>query len=552
MPHDEEPGPTRRAVTYARQSKERGDKSAASPEGQRRATRAHVEAQGWEHFEHFADLGRSGWDPKADRPGLDGALAALEAGHADVIVVHRLDRLSRAGVVEAVALVRRIQKAGAVFVSVKEPFFDLTDEMGLAVFGIFAALAKQESDNISTRTLAAKAVLRGVGSHMSGRPPYGHAAVKVMRDGLTVRDLIADPVEAPVVRDVVGRVLRNESVVSLARDLNARGITTRSGSAWTTSTLGRLLRSPTLAGYMPAHREGRNTAAPRDSRGRVMIATGDDGRPMQPWEPLVTPSDWHRLQDVLDARPAVRGTAREASLLGGAFLRCGECGGPMAADRRPLRPDGTSGSAYRCAWHRSGKKRDVCPGVSVNMDGTDEFVIGAVFRRLAALDPENPDDLAILADAAERFTATRETDGALTTERSTLAATVESARAALERLDDDRAEGIFDGALGGERYARQVRAYTKQYESASTALASLPEPTVDLGPLLDLASAADEPGAGPLAPGAPWAKWEIEEWREFLGLFLERVEARKGVRRGGAGRGPIFDGAERLTLVWRE
>src|SRR5690606_14058007 len=133
---------------------------------------------------------------------------------------------------------------------------------------------------------------REAGSHMSGRPPYGHRAEKVLRGGLTVRDLVVEPAEAAVVRDVVARVITGESVVSLAADLNARGVTTRSGAAWTTSGLGRLLRSPTLAGYMPAHREGRNASAPRDARGRVMIATDAEGALMQPWEPIVDPADF--------------------------------------------------------------------------------------------------------------------------------------------------------------------------------------------------------------------------------------------------------------------
>ncbi|HWK92607.1 MAG TPA: recombinase family protein [Luteimicrobium sp.] len=552
MAHGIEDRSHRRAVSYGRQSRERDDKSAASPEAQRTKTLRAIEDRGWTFVDHYEDRGRSGWDPKVDRPGLAAALAELEAGRADALVVYRLDRLTRRGVVEAVRLVERIQAAGAVLVSATEPEFDLSTPVGSGFFAILSAMAAQESENISTRTRAAKAVLREVGSHMSGRPPFGHTAVMVARGGLTVRDLVAEPTEAPVVVELVRRVLGGESVNSLARELNARGITTRQGATWTTGKLGRLLRSPTLAGYVPEHRDGRSAPAPRDSRGRVMLARDGHGKPLRPWEPLVSPADWERLQDVLDTRPRSRGTSREPSLLGGAgLLRCAECGGPMVADRRPARPDGSDPSSYRCAWHRSGKTSATCPGVAVNMTSVEDFLVRAVFKHAGTLDPADSDDLAQLTKAADRFTASRSAGAALAAERAALEAAAESARASLERLDDDREAGAFDGALGTERYRRQVAQLTAHYEDARRALESLPEPTVDLGPLLDVVSALDDPEADPIGPGSPWAAWDLAERREFLGVFLERVDVRKGSAHGGNGRGPVFDPVQRLALHWR-
>ncbi|MGW6227371.1 recombinase family protein, partial [Cellulosimicrobium cellulans] len=521
MPHAAPSRNSRRAVTYGRQSRERADKSAASPEAQRQSGLAHVTAQGWEHVEHFEDLGRSGWDPEVERPGLEAALRAVDDGRADVLVVYKLDRLSRAGVAEAVALVERIRRAGGAFASVREPFLDLTDPMGLAIFGIFAALAQQESENISTRTRAAKAVLREAGSHMSGRPPYGHRAEKASRGGLSVRDLVVEPVEASVVREVVRRVLAGESVVSLAADLNARGVKTRSGAAWTTSRLGRLLRSPSIAGYMPAHREGRNASTPRDARGRVAIATDSAGELVQPWEPIVDPAEWFRLLDVLDSRPALRGTNREPSLLGGSgLLRCGHCGGPMVADRRP------GGGAYRCSWHRNGKTRASCPGVSVSLAHTDDFVARAVWARAASLadvDAEgDPASLDLLATAAGRFFA-RVVSPEVAAQRSSLEASIAATTAALYRLDDDRAAGLFDGPLGLERYQRQTEALEARLVAAREGLEALPSDTLDLTPLLDYTGASGG-DVGPLDAGGVWEAWDVAERREFLGVFLDRVE----------------------------
>src|SRR4051812_30533079 len=110
-----------RAVTYGRQSKVREDDSAGSPTAQRESTAAFVAARGWDFTGHYEDVGRSGYDPKAKRRGLEALLAAVRRHEVDIVVVYRLDRLTRQGVVEAVRLVGELRRYGASLVSVNEP-----------------------------------------------------------------------------------------------------------------------------------------------------------------------------------------------------------------------------------------------------------------------------------------------------------------------------------------------------------------------------------------------------------------------------------------------
>lgn len=247
-----QPAPPRQLLELrrraARQSKQREDESQGSPEAQRKQTRALIASRGWTFVEHYEDLGASGYDPKASRPGLDAALAAIREGAADVLVVYRLDRLTRRGVGEAIRIVDELRQNGVSLVSASEPFLDTSTAMGTGIFGLFAAMAEQESENISTRSRGAKAALREVGSHAGGRTPFGFTAVREVRGKFTVRSLVPDPREADVVREIVKRVLDGSSVVSLARELNARGLRPRSGADWTTSTVTRILRAPQIAG----------------------------------------------------------------------------------------------------------------------------------------------------------------------------------------------------------------------------------------------------------------------------------------------------------------
>lgn len=529
---------TKRAITYARQSKQREDESQGSPEAQRAQTRALIDARGWTFAGHFDDLGASGYDPKVARPGLDAALAAVERGDADVVVVYRLDRLTRRGVAEALRIVETLRSNGASLVSASETFLDTTTAMGTGIFGLFAAMAEQESENISTRSRGAKATLRAAGSHAGGRPPFGFDAVRAVDGKLTVRRLVPNPIEADVVREAVSRALAGDGVVGIARDFNTRGLRPRSGADWRTSTLTRILRAPQVGGYMPASRPGRNAEAPRDSRGRVLLELDAEGAPLQPWEPIVDPADWHRLQDVLDARPVVRGTAKVASLLGGGGMsRCSLCGGGLSASRLA-----NGGGSYRCMRNRSGGS---CKGVSVSMEHSEDYVARAVFARLATLDPANDNDAALLSIATERFAA-RNTDPALAGERYTLSASLDAARSALERLDDDRADGLFPGETGRARYRRQVAALTARIESASAALAAVPGDGPAVIPWLDSASWGD---TGPIGPDSPWQSWDVAERREFLRLAIDCVEVLPASGRQAGGNAP-FRPAERLRIVW--
>lgn len=209
----------------------------------------------------------------------------------------------------------------------------------------------------------------------------------------------------------------------------------------------------------------------------------------------------------------------------------------MGADRR----SGTSGGNYRCMRHR---RSGTCKGASVGMVPTEDYIARAVFARLATLDPEDPEDVELLLTATERFAARTE-DGEVATERAALRSTIDTARSSLERLDDDRAAGLFDGPTGSERYKRQVKRLTLMLDSAQKSLDALPASTENLIPWLDSLAFGDD---GPLGDGSPWSHWSTSERREFLKLALDRVEVLPSKGRG-TGRSS-FKGNERLRLVW--
>ncbi|MET7549406.1 recombinase family protein [Streptomyces sp. NPDC005479] len=538
-----------RAVSYIRQSKKREDDSASSPEAQRTKCEALITAKGWDNAGHFADVGKSGWDPGVVRPAFEEMMAAVRAGHVDAVVVFSLSRLTRQGALEAMLINNELAKHGVLLVSVEEPYLDTSTPMGVAIFGLIAALAQQESDMKSAYITATKETLRAAGSHVSGMSPFGFQSTREARGELVVVKLIPDPNEAPVVRDIVAWATDGVSASSIARKLNESGVPTKAAdmiarvtarrargksdplerTAWTSSTVLRILRNPHLAGYAAERKNGKR-----------VILRDESGAPLVSHEPIIAADDWWRLQDVLDGRtPVVTKTARSVpSLLGGAgMLFCGVCGSVMVTDRRGGKID-----LYRCNRAQSG----AVPGhggLAIDMGTTDDVVTRAVWSRLTAMDPEDPADVAWLDEAARRFAAQEDTSERLA-ELAAARAELEHVREALRTLYADRQAGLYSGDVGTAMFRESVERLTAHESRTAARVDELG--TADAGTVAIPAEWVD-PGEDPIEPGSPWANWPLAERREFLAFFVDRVTVAKSI-----GRGRNANTEQRITVHWAE
>lgn len=103
---------------------------------------------------------------KAERPGLDSCLKALESG--DVLVVWKLDRLGRS-LINLLTLIEKLQSKGVHFKSLMDGAIDTTNAGGRLIFHVFSALAEFERELISERTKAGTEAARARG-RFGGRP----------------------------------------------------------------------------------------------------------------------------------------------------------------------------------------------------------------------------------------------------------------------------------------------------------------------------------------------------------------------------------------------
>lgn len=155
-----------RVVGYTRVSTEEQSGSGAGLEAQRDAIRAERDRRGWELACIYEDAGASG-KTLAGRPELTAALAAVEAGEADALIVAKLDRLSRS-LLDFAGLMERSRRQGWALVAL-DLGVDTSTPAGEMMANVLASFAQYERRLIGQRTREALAIKKTQGVKI-GRP----------------------------------------------------------------------------------------------------------------------------------------------------------------------------------------------------------------------------------------------------------------------------------------------------------------------------------------------------------------------------------------------
>ena len=164
----------RRCAIYTRKSTDEGlDQEFNSLDAQREACAAYIMSQrheGWILLpDYYDDGGYSGGN--MDRPGLKQLLAEVEAGRVDVIVVYKVDRLTRS-LSDFAKIVEVLDAASASFVSITQAF-NTTTSMGRLTLNVLLSFAQFEREVISERVRDKVAASKRQGLWMGGRVPRG-------------------------------------------------------------------------------------------------------------------------------------------------------------------------------------------------------------------------------------------------------------------------------------------------------------------------------------------------------------------------------------------
>ena len=293
-----------RCAIYTRKSSEEGlEQDFNSLHAQREACAAYITSQRHEGWVALADAyddgGYSGGT--VERPGLQRLLADVALGKIDIVVVYKVDRLTRT-LTDFAKIVEAFDARGVSFVSVTQAF-NTTSSMGRLTLNVLLSFAQFEREVTGERIRDKIAASKKKGLWMGGHVPIGYDA----KD----RTLAINEPEAGTVRMIFARYLELRSVDPLKAELDAKGIITkqrghiagrmRGGGSFSRGHLYALLANPLYVGCI---------------RHKDRIFPGQHPA-------ILDRSLWDTVQEALTAnrrRPRGRRSDRNPSLLAGLIV----------------------------------------------------------------------------------------------------------------------------------------------------------------------------------------------------------------------------------------
>src|SRR5246127_1289368 len=240
-----------RCAIYTRKSSEEGLKQDFnSLQAQREASEAFIKSQaseGWKLIKTaYDDGGMSGGT--MERPALQQLLADIDQGLVDIIVVYKVDRLTRS-LADFAKMVELFDAHGVSFVAVTQQF-NTTTSMGRLTLNVLLSFAQFEREVTGERIRDKIAASKRKGIWMGGRVPLGYE----VRD----RQLVINEAEATTVRRIFTRYCELGSVRLLKEELDRLGVRSKirvskdgvesGGQAFSRGALYALLRNPIYVG----------------------------------------------------------------------------------------------------------------------------------------------------------------------------------------------------------------------------------------------------------------------------------------------------------------
>ena len=291
-----------RCAVYTRKSLEDSQEMEFnSIDAQREAAENYIASQksnGWICLpEHYDDYGFSGGN--LERPALQRLKEDIMADKIDMIVVYRLDRLSRS-LLDFGELQKFFEQYQVSFCSVTQQI-DTSTSAGKMMLNILMSFSEYERLVIAERTRDKMAASRKRGMWMGGCVPYGFYVKE--------KKLYTHPEEALVVKRIFKRFIEIQSPKQIAYELNRDGITLRTGNPWNTGYIYRILSNYVYVGDVLF-------------QGNVFKGEHDG---------IISRSVWERVREITSSQVPYdhsRGIAELTVPLKG-ILRCGHCGCSM-------------------------------------------------------------------------------------------------------------------------------------------------------------------------------------------------------------------------------
>lgn len=303
---------------YIRVSTEEQANEGYSISAQRERLKAFCTAQNWNEHKFYVDEGISGRDTK--RPQLIKLMNDIKAGHVNVLLVYRLDRLTRS-VRDLHRILDELEKSNCTFRSATE-FYDTSTAMGKMFITIIAAIAEWESANLGERVTMGQ-VEKARQGEWAAQPPYGF--YKDENHKLHIHEE-----EIKAVKLMIKKIREGMSFRQLSIYMDASNYKPKRGYKWHIGTLLTLLHNPALYGAMYW-------------KGNVYENTH---------EGIMTKDEFDQLQEIITSRQNYKKRNVSTHFVYQTKLICPDCGNRCSSERstwtRKNETELQAKNAYRC------------------------------------------------------------------------------------------------------------------------------------------------------------------------------------------------------------
>lgn len=193
------------------------------------------------------DEGFSG--KNTDRPSYSALMNDAKNGLLDVVIVYKLDRISR-NVQDFSSTFSMLQEHDVAFVSVKESF-DTSTPIGRTVMYILAAFAQLERENTVERVSDSMRDLASTGKWTGGRLPTGMKSIKQETGGKEHSFLLVDNDKIDLVKNLYALLLSGLSITAVERHCRNHGIKSQSGKFLNTAQIYGIITNPVYCQNSP-------------------------------------------------------------------------------------------------------------------------------------------------------------------------------------------------------------------------------------------------------------------------------------------------------------
>lgn len=298
------------------------------------------------------------------RAGLDAIRAMIRAGEIDVLVIWKLDRLSRR-MWHVPALLQEAEDNGVIVASVLENL-DTSTVLGKTMIMLLASHAEQERDDFRKRSEAERRSRAEAGRPLVGpRAPYGYQwrlGEQLPNGARRKTGLDHNPATAPTMRRIWELLYDGTSQHGVCAVLNGEGVPTPNGAPfWDKGTIQRLIRNPLYWGEGAAFRHTKTEVKRTDPlTGERHTVTSwkltDESAhvpiPVESAPPIISAEIAHAVRARLaeNTHRTARGNLNpEAYLMRGGFVKCFYCGRGMTCRLQRDKKTGKERFSYRCA-----------------------------------------------------------------------------------------------------------------------------------------------------------------------------------------------------------